>query len=163
MGGNQETHKAYQTRRLTFSACHRLHSPHLSDEDNLLLYGKCNHINGHGHNYIGLSRTKLIKMQHNLTLGFAVKVTLFGEIDPKTGMIMNMTELKKDMEEAVMKPMDHKNLDKDVEFFKTRPSTTENLTVFIWTRMKQMLRKPELLYEVEVYETENNIVKYRGE
>lgn len=76
---------------------------------------------------------------------------------------MNMTELKKFMEEAIMKPMDHKNLDKDVEYFLCRPSTTENLTVFIWNRMKEVMRTPELLYEVEVYETENNIVKYRGE
>lgn len=78
-------------------------------------------------------------------------------------MILNMTELKKFMEAAIMKPMDHKNLDKDVEYFSTRPSTTENLTVFIWERMKAVMDRPELLYEVEVYETENNIVKYRGE
>lgn len=76
---------------------------------------------------------------------------------------MNMTELKKFMEEAIMKPMDHKNLDKDVEYFFTRPSTTENLTVFIWKRMEEVIDRSELLYEVEVYETENNIVKYRGE
>ncbi|KAJ8978779.1 hypothetical protein NQ317_015503 [Molorchus minor] len=78
-------------------------------------------------------------------------------------MIMNMTELKRYMEEAVMKPMDHKNLDKDVDYFFTRPSTTENLTIFIWNRMKSVMDEPELLYEVEVHETENNIVKYRGE
>lgn len=78
-------------------------------------------------------------------------------------MIMNMTDLKKNMAEAIMKPMDHKNLDADVEFFKTRASTAENLTVFIWNQMKQVMSKPELLYEVEVYETENNIVSYRGE
>ncbi|EFA05403.1 6-pyruvoyl tetrahydrobiopterin synthase [Tribolium castaneum] len=142
--GDSKAPKAYQTRRITFSACHRLHSPHLSDAENAQIYGKCNHINGHGHNYI-------------------VKVTLFGAIDPKTGMILNMTELKKYMEEAIMQPMDHKNLDKDVDFFKTRPSTTENLTVFIWERMKKVMERPDLLYEVLVYETENNIVKYRGE
>ncbi|XP_063924178.1 6-pyruvoyl tetrahydrobiopterin synthase-like [Zophobas morio] len=136
--------KAYQTRRITFSACHRLHSPFLDDAENEKVYGKCNHINGHGHNYI-------------------VKVTLFGEIDPKTGMILNMTELKWYMEQAIMKPMDHKNLDKDVEYFKSRPSTTENLTIFIWKQMKDIMTSPELLYEVEIYETENNIVRYRGE
>lgn len=76
---------------------------------------------------------------------------------------MNMTELKKYMEIAIMRPMDHKNLDKDVEYFLTRPSTTENLTVFIWDQMKKVMSEPNLLYEVEVYETENNIVKYRGQ
>ncbi|XP_044763962.1 6-pyruvoyl tetrahydrobiopterin synthase [Coccinella septempunctata] len=136
--------KAYQTRRMTFSACHRLNSPFLSAIENENTYGKCNHINGHGHNY-------------------TVKVTLFGEIHPQTGMIMNMTDLKKNMQEAIMKPLDHKNLDADVEYFKLNPSTTENLTVFIWRQMKQVMEKPELLYEVEVHETENNIVSYRGD
>ncbi|KAJ8964975.1 hypothetical protein NQ314_004492 [Rhamnusium bicolor] len=144
MGDEKTNPKAYQTRRVTFSACHRLHSPHLSDAENKEIFGKCNHINGHGHNYV-------------------VKVTLFGGIDPKTGMIMNMTDLKKYMEEAIMKPMDHKNLDKDVEYFFTRPSTTENLSVYIWNKMKDVMEKPDWLYEVEIYETENNIVKYRGE
>lgn len=93
----------------------------------------------------------------------AVKVTLFGEIDEKTGMIMNMTDLKKYMEKTIMEPMDHKNLDKDVSFFATRASTTENLAVFIWNQMKEVMENPEILYEIEIYETENNIVKYRGE
>lgn len=76
---------------------------------------------------------------------------------------MNMTELKKYMEKAIMEQMDHKNLDKDVEYFFTRPSTTENLTVFIWDQMKKVMDRPNLLYEVEVHETENNVVKYKGE
>ncbi|KAG5900078.1 hypothetical protein JTB14_016050 [Gonioctena quinquepunctata] len=141
---NTNIRKAYQIRRLQFSACHRLHSPHLTQAENKEIYGKCNHINGHGHNYI-------------------VKVTLFGEIHSETGMILNMTELKKYMEKAIMETMDHKNLDKDVEYFSARPSTTENLSVFIWEKMKEVMKNPELLYEVEVHETENNIVKYRGE
>lgn len=76
---------------------------------------------------------------------------------------MNMTELKKYTEEAIMKTMDHKNLDKDVAFFKERPSTTENVAIFIWDQLKLLMTKPDLLYEVKVYETENNIIAYRGE
>lgn len=76
---------------------------------------------------------------------------------------MNMTELKKYMEIAIMNQMDHKDLDKDVEYFSTRPSTTENLSVFIWNEMKKIMDNPFLLHEVEVYETENNIVIYRGD
>ncbi|XP_019876328.1 6-pyruvoyl tetrahydrobiopterin synthase [Aethina tumida] len=138
------SHKVYMTRRMTFSACHRLHSIYLPDGINQELYGKCNHPNGHGHNY-------------------TVFVTLFGEVDPQTGMVMNMTDLKKYMDEAIMKEMDHRNLDKDVEYFQDKPSTTENLTIYIWKRLKEVMEQPELLYEVEVHETENNIVKYRGE
>ncbi|CAH1969443.1 unnamed protein product [Acanthoscelides obtectus] len=131
-------------RRATFSACHRLHSPHLNDEENKKVYGKCNHIHGHGHNYV-------------------VFVTLFGEIDPKTGMVMNMTDLKRYMDEAIMRPMDHKNLDKDVPFFQIRPSTTENVAVFIWDSLRSVMDQPHLLFEVKIYETENNIVRYRGD
>lgn len=95
----------------------------------------------------------------------AVKVTLYGEINPKTGMILNLTDLKKYMEYAIMKPMDHKNLDKDIEFFFTRPSTTENVCLFIWNQMKTIMAEPlkKLLYEVEIHETDKNIVKYRGD
>ncbi|KAL1512948.1 hypothetical protein ABEB36_002447 [Hypothenemus hampei] len=144
MANKENSLKCYQTRRITLSACHRLHSPHLSDEENRQVYGKCNHINGHGHNY-------------------TIKVTLFGEIDPKTGMLMNLMDLKRYMEEAIMAPMDHKNIDKDIDYFKDKPSTTENVAVYCWNRMKNIMSQPEWLYEVEIYETENNIVRYRGD
>lgn len=79
-------------------------------------------------------------------------------------MILNLTDLKKYMEKAIMEPMDHKNLDKDVDFFLQKPSTTENVAIFIWNEMKKvMMERADMLYEVEVYETENNIVKYRGD
>lgn len=94
---------------------------------------------------------------------FIVFVTLFGEINEKTGMIMNMTELKRFMDLAIMKRMDHKNLDKDVDFFKDKPSTTENVAIYIWDQLKSIMERPELLYEVKIYETENNIVTYKGE
>lgn len=80
-----------------------------------------------------------------------------------TGMVENIHNLKIDMEKAIMEPMDHKNLDRDVEFFKTRPSTSENVAVFIWNNMRKVMKKPELLYEVKLHETENNIVCYRGD
>ncbi|XP_064254029.1 6-pyruvoyl tetrahydrobiopterin synthase isoform X10 [Passer domesticus] len=86
------------SRSVTFSACHRLHSKSLSDEENLKLFGKCNNPNGHGHNY-------------------KVVVTVRGEIDPVSGMVMNLTDLKEYMQEAIMEPLDHKNLDKDVPYF----------------------------------------------
>lgn len=76
---------------------------------------------------------------------------------------MNMTVLNKYMEEAIDKPLDHKNLDKDVEYFRDKPSTTENLTIYIWERMREIMENPELLYEVQVEETENNTFIYRGE
>lgn len=137
-------HNVELTRRLQFSACHRLNSVYLSAEDNLKVYGKCNNPNGHGHNY-------------------EVQVTVRGPVDKRTGMVMNIQDLNVAMKKAIMDEIDHKNLDKDVEYFKDIPSTTENLAIYIWNRMKFYLPCPHLLFEVKIKETENNFVSYKGE
>nr|CAG4635168.1 EOG090X0HIM [Alona affinis] len=135
---------AYLKRKEIFSACHRLHSPHLTDLENQEIFSKCNHPNGHGHNY-------------------AVEVTVRGPIDEKTGMVMNLADLKKYMDQTIMDVMDHKNLDKDVAHFKHRVSTTENVAVFIWDSLAAVMPVPALLYEVQVHETDKNVMIYRGE
>ena len=141
--------KAYLTRRETFSASHRLHSIHLSDAENLRIFGKCNNPNGHGHNYV-------------------LEVTVTGHLDPSTGMIINITDLKRMINDDVLDHVDHKHLDLDVEYFRRTKlvSTTENLAVFIWQQLVAALQQHEprvQLYEVKLYETEKNIVIYRGE
>ncbi|XP_076699884.1 6-pyruvoyl tetrahydrobiopterin synthase isoform X1 [Callospermophilus lateralis] len=83
-------------------------------------------------------------------------------IDPVTGMVMNLTDLKKYMEEAIMKPLDHKNLDLDVPYFADVVSTTENVAVYIWENLQKFL-PVGVLYKVKVHETDNNIVVYKGE
>ncbi|XP_058924343.1 6-pyruvoyl tetrahydrobiopterin synthase [Kogia breviceps] len=135
--------RARVSRLVSFSATHRLHSKSLSNEENLKLFGKCNNPNGHGHNY-------------------KVVVTVHGEIDPVTGMVMNLTDLKEYMEEAIIKPLDHKNLDLDVPYFADVVSTTENVAVYIWENLQKFLPMG-VLYKVKVYETDNNIVVYKGE
>nr|CAG4641324.1 EOG090X0HIM [Eulimnadia texana] len=135
---------AYLTRRETFSACHRLHSSALTPEENRELYSKCNNPNGHGHNY-------------------TVEVTVRGTVEVRTGMVMNISDLKKFMDIAIMQVLDHKNLDKDVPYFEDVVSTTENLAVFIWDSLLKVLPEPRLLFEVKIFETEKNIVVYRGE
>eukprot|EP00055_Hartaetosiga_balthica_P006353 m.19783 g.19783 ORF g.19783 m.19783 type:complete len:170 (+) comp5172_c0_seq1:1-510(+) len=134
----------YISRVEIFSACHRLHSKHLTDEENVDVFGKCNNPNGHGHNY-------------------KVEVTLRGPVDPKTGMVINLVDLKKYMNKAIMDTMDHKHLDLDVSYFKDVVSTTENVCVYIWERMLEQLPSKALLFEVKVHETDKNIVRYRGE
>ncbi|XP_028930249.1 6-pyruvoyl tetrahydrobiopterin synthase [Ornithorhynchus anatinus] len=141
--GSCQRRRARLSRSATFSACHRLHSKSLSDEENLKLFGKCNNPNGHGHNY-------------------KVVVTVQGEIDPVSGMVMNLTDLNRDIEEAIMKPLDHKNLDRDVPYFANVVSTTENVAVYIWESLQRFL--PEgALYKVKVYETDKNTVVYKGQ
>ena len=91
----------YITRTVHFSSAHRLDSPFKTREENKTIYGKCNHENFHGHNY-------------------KTFVTLKGEIDPETGMIMNLSLLKDILGNVIIK-LDHANLDLDVEYFKKNP------------------------------------------
>ncbi|KAJ1564927.1 hypothetical protein HK096_005488 [Nowakowskiella sp. JEL0078] len=139
----------YLSRTESFSSAHRLHSPLLSDSDNLALFGKCNSPNGHGHNY-------------------KVEIILKGKINKITGMLINITDLKDIMTIAILNPLDHKNLDKDVKYFSEKPSTAENIAVFIWDRIVEQLKDRQLdsmatLEEVRLHETEKNMVFYRGE
>lgn len=136
----------YLTRKEHFSSAHRLNAPGLSEQENKEIFGKCNHINGHGHNY-------------------ELEVTIRGPINPITGMIYNIADLKACIKTCVLDVLDHRNLDIDVEYFYTRPSTTENLSVWIWQNLKHAFSLPQnvLLFEVKLAETNSNIVVYRGE
>lgn len=100
------------------------HSKDLSDEENQKIYGKCNHINGHGHNYTGKNKKASGIEFYFVVVSssplYSVEVTIRGAVDRKTGMVMNITELKEHMDQAIMQPLDHKNLDKDVDFFKVQ-------------------------------------------
>ncbi|KFD57347.1 hypothetical protein M514_01858 [Trichuris suis] len=136
-------YKAYVTRSEWFCASHRLNSNLLSVEENAAVFGQCNNPNGHGHNY-------------------KVEVTVKADVDPLTGMAINISELKQYIQ-TVIASLDHKCLDLDVAFFKNHTSTTENLTVYIWNQLIECMPKPDILYEVTVHETEKNAVTYRGE
>lgn len=133
----------YLTRRATFSAAHRLHSANLSEAENQEIFGKCNNPYGHGHNYV-------------------LEVTVRGPVDRRSGMVMNLTDLKQAMEEAVIKPMDHKHLNYDVPIFHEINPTAENMAVVFWKLLEQQL-PVGMLYEVKLHETENNVAIYRGE
>ncbi|KAJ1974746.1 hypothetical protein H4R35_003468 [Dimargaris xerosporica] len=135
---------AYLSRTAHFCAAHRLHAQCLSPEVNAEVYGKCNRANGHGHNYI-------------------VEITVKGEVHPQTGMVLNVTDLKQCINEAIMEPLDHRHLDHDVAFFADRPSTTENLAIYIWESMERILPKGSRLYRVRLFETAQNFVDYYGE
>ena len=134
---------AYLSRRARFSASHRLHSKELSDEENQTLFGKCHRDNGHGHNYV-------------------FEVILKGEIDPRSGIVMDLSVLKKIIEEQVLEDFDHRHLNLDVVEFKDLNPTVENIARVIWDRLSRALPKG-LLHEVKVHETENNVAYYREE
>jgi 6-pyruvoyltetrahydropterin/6-carboxytetrahydropterin synthase len=133
----------YLTRRASFSASHRLWSKQLTEAENYAVYEKCANPNGHGHNYM-------------------LEVTVRGTPDPQTGMVLNLTQLKDAIHEQVVDWVDHKHLNYDVPWLEGSIPTTEVLVVKFWDRLAEMLPRG-LLYEVKLYETENNIASYRGE
>ncbi len=133
----------YLMRRTTFSASHRLWSVHLTDAENYAVYEKCANPNGHGHNY-------------------TLDVTVRGWPDALTGMVLNLTELKSAVNEAVINWVDHKHLNHDVPWLEGIIPTTEMLVITFWDRLIAVL-PAGLLYEVKLYETENNSAFYRGE
>jgi 6-pyruvoyltetrahydropterin/6-carboxytetrahydropterin synthase len=131
------------TRRLHFSAGHRLHNPELSEEENRELYGPCSNPSGHGHNYV-------------------LEVTLRGEVDPRTGYVFDLKRLKQVVEEAVLADLDHANLNVDVEWMAGVIPTAENIAVQVWRRLEAVL-PAGMLERVEVSESERNRAEYRGE
>lgn len=134
---------AYLTRTVKVCTSHRLHNKNFTDEENKEIYGKCNNPNGHGHNYTFL-------------------VTIRGQIDPETGFVMNICTLKEYLNQAIVQPLDHKCIDKDVPYFENVVSSTENIAVFVWDKLSELLPNG-LLYEVKIHETDNNSVVYHGE
>ena len=132
----------YLTRRVTFSAAHRLWSEQLSEADNYDTYAKCANPNGHGHNYI-------------------MEVTVRGEPDTRTGMVLNLTDMKRIINEQVVDQVDHRHLNYDVPWLEGIVPTAEMLAIKFWERLERGF-PPDMLYEVRLHETENNIAFYRG-
>jgi len=130
------------TRRVSFSAAHRVHNPALSDEENARLFGKCNNPNWHGHNY---------------TLYISVE----GEIDPKTGYVFDLSKVKEIAEREILSVVDHRNFNLDVEFMRDVIPTTENIVVAFWKILAPRLA-PARLTRLVLWETENHYVEYDG-
>ena len=134
------SNKVAISRRERFNSAHRLHNPLLSDAENASIFGKCNYPNYHGHNY------ELI-----------VKVT--GEIDPKTGYVIDLKLLSDLIQQQVIEKFDHKNLNLDTVEFKNLNPTAENIAKVIYDLLKTKLDK-NLELKITLYETERNFVEF---
>ncbi len=124
------------TRIYEFAASHRLNSPQLSDEENVRLYGKCSHVNGHGHNYL-------------------LEVTVSGTPDPVTGMLADLNLLDSVVKEKVLDRYDHRNLDIDVEELSDKVTTSEVVAGEIFLLLQGAV--PGCLERVRLHETARNI------
>jgi 6-pyruvoyltetrahydropterin/6-carboxytetrahydropterin synthase len=133
----------YVTRRAEFSASHFYHNPKFSPEENRRIFGKCNNPHGHGHNY-------------------TLEVTVGGEVNSATGMLMDLKELKKLLEKEVLDLMDHRFLNKEVPPFESTIPTTENIAMEIWKLIAPRLQVGRL-HRVRLYETPDLFVDYFGE
>lgn len=129
-------------RKAHFNAAHRLYVPSWSDEKNDAVFGLCNNPYFHGHNY-----------------ELEVKVT--GEIDPVTGFVVDLGWLKDVIKQEIEEKFDHKNLNQQVEIFKTLNPTAENICVVIWQILREKL-DDKLDLGVRLYETPRNFVEYEG-
>lgn len=134
----------YITRRETFNAAHKISNPHWSEEKNKEVFGKCANKNWHGHNYI-------------------LFVTVKGIPDPETGFIINAKDLGEIVKEVIIKKLDHRNLNMDVDFIpqNIHPSS-ENLVILIWNELKPHIKGCNL-HSIKLQETENIYAEYFGE
>ena len=130
------------SRKAHFNAAHRLHNKNWSDEKNQKIFGKCNYQNYHGHNY------ELI-------------VSVTGEINPETGYVIDMGELKKIIKNEVEERLDHKNLNLDVPHFSNRIPSAENICIYIYDILKDNIDS-QFKLSVRLYETPRNFVEYSG-
>lgn len=131
------------TRRLHFSAAHKLGRADWSEARNEEVFGLCASPNWHGHNY-------------------EMDVTVEGEIDPATGFVFDLKHLRELAEQQVVNDVDHRNLNLDVPWMDGVNPTTENLVVAIWHRLVGGLPEGVELVRIGLWETPRNYVEYDG-
>lgn len=135
-----ETQKVSVFRKEHFNAAHRLNNPDWSAEKNKEVFGLCNNLNYHGHNY------ELI-------------IQITGTINPETGYLMDMKDLSNLAQEEVLKKFDHKNLNLDVPEFEHLNPSAENIAVVIYHKLRVKIAA-ELDLKIRLYETERNFVEF---
>lgn len=132
------------TRRVHFSAAHRLGRDDWDEARNRETFGLCANPNWHGHNY-------------------EMDVTVEGEVDPDTGYVLDLKKLRELVEARVVDELDHGNLNLDVPWLEGVNPTTENLVVAIWGRLADALPSGARLVRIILWETPRNYVEYSGE
>lgn len=134
------THKVAVIRREHFNAAHRLHNPFWDEATNEKVFGKCNNPHFHGHNY-------------------ELEVKVIGEIDPRTGYVMDLKILSDIIHEQIIERFDHRNLNLDTEEFKNLNPTAENIVVVIYQLLRPHI-DPSFDLHIRLYETPRNFVEF---
>lgn len=131
------------TRKAEFSSAHYYYNPAWSQQENDKVFGKCANRNGHGHNY-------------------TLEVTVAGEIDPVSGFVVDLKELKDIIDREVIQAYDHRHLNLEVPEFHSTIPTTENIAIAIWKRLESKITGARL-QRVRVYEMPDLFADYCGE
>ena len=134
--------RASVTRKVHFNAAHRVHNPKFSEQWNQEMFGVCNNPNYHGHNY-------------------ELELTVEGDVDPVTGYVMDLNQLKALAQERLLDRLDHKNLNLDVPWFRDLIPTSENIAVVCWRELRAAIPS-ELDLRLRLWETPRNYVDYTG-
>ncbi len=134
--------KVTVSRKAHFNAAHRLYRKDWSNAQNEAVFDKCNNPYFHGHNY------ELI-------------VSVKGEIDPETGYVIDMKELKELIKTHIEDAFDHKNLNEQVPEFSSLIPTAENISVVIWEKLRPHITQKNDL-SITLYETPRNYVQFSG-
>jgi 6-pyruvoyltetrahydropterin/6-carboxytetrahydropterin synthase len=129
------------TVKVYFEAAHRLHNPAQPDEWNARVFGKCNNPHGHGHNYV-------------------IEASVRGEVDPDSGYLIDMKDLKTVLDQTVVKDVDHRHLNIEVPWLAGINPTAENLARVFYERVEPELPKGVELASLTVHETERNSATY---
>ncbi|HWF67356.1 MAG TPA: 6-carboxytetrahydropterin synthase [Acidobacteriaceae bacterium] len=131
------------TRKAEFSSAHYYYNESWSQQENEKVFGKCANRNGHGHNY-------------------TLEVTVAGEIDPVSGFVVDLKELKEIIDREVIQVYDHRHLNLEVPEFRSIVPTTENIAIAIWKRLQPKIAGARL-HRVRVYEMPDLFADYCGE
>jgi 6-pyruvoyltetrahydropterin/6-carboxytetrahydropterin synthase len=122
-----------------FSSAHRLHSNGLDEDENIKIYDKCNNLNGHGHDY-------------------RLEVSLKGVPEKETGRILSLSEFDSRVQK-ILDQLDHKHLDKEVEYFRKNLSSGEIIIQYLWQELEKQF-PDEMLYHIKLWETNNNYFEF---
>ena len=131
----------YLTKQFKFCAAHKYWNEKWDDDKNYKVFG--DDVKVHGHNYV-------------------LDVTITGEIDPDSGFIVDIQDIKTIVSENVIKVLDHSQIEKDIKWFKGKQPSTENLVIFIWEQIFSKIKKPAKLYKIKLRETPTIFTEYFG-
>jgi len=129
------------TKQFKFCAAHKYWNDNWTDEKNKEIFE--DDIKIHGHNY-------------------ELDITISGEPSQESGFIINISELKKIVDEHVINILDHSQIQEDIEWFKDRQPSTENLVIFIWNQISPYIKDEMKLYKIKLRETPTIYTEYYG-